>query len=333
MSIDPATGQPLGVLKAGRTKMPITASEKAQIAERLSLTQSIIERMAPEAKALGLADGWRSNMANQLLALPVAQLRSVAAAGGYAATLDAVRKPPATMQKALGDANQDLVYRPVTPCRFIDTRNVGGKISGSRTFDYDAADQAYGGNVGCRPTAMFGSGLLALSMNFTIVDPSAAPGFMRAKPFGSTSSTSLLNWYEVGASVQAANSGIITNDNIGAGAELQIDTSTAVHVIADIFGGFVRATENASALDCTTVDTANVSVPAFSNGDVTSLACPAGYSLTAISCFWLGSANNGPIFAFVLNLNDTDGRCRAENTTASAQLLYIRNKCCRVPAY
>jgi hypothetical protein len=332
-SIDTSTGQPAGVLKAGHVMSPITASEKAQIAERLSLTQSILERIAPEAKALGLSGGWRSSMSNQLLALPVAQLRSVAVVGGYAATLDAVRKPTATMQKALGDANQDLVYRPVTPCRYIDTRNVGGKISGSRTFDYDAASEAYGGDVGCRPYAMFGGGLLALSMNFTILDPGGAPGFLRAKPFGSTSATSLVNWYAVGPSVQVGNAGIVTNDNGAAAEELQVDTSSSVHVIADIFGGFVRATENASALECTTGDSGSVSVPAFSDGDVTGSACAVGYSLTGISCHWGGSANNGPLFTFVLNVNGTDGRCRAHNATASAQNLYIRNKCCRVPAY
>ena len=53
------------------------------------------------------------------------------------------------MQKSLGDSANDLVYKPIAPCRFVDTRVAGGKIAGSRTFDISQAGNVYGGDVNC----------------------------------------------------------------------------------------------------------------------------------------------------------------------------------------
>ena len=38
--------------------------------------------------------------------------------------------------KALGDANADLTYTPVTPCRLVDTRVVGGPIATNASRDF-----------------------------------------------------------------------------------------------------------------------------------------------------------------------------------------------------
>ena len=47
-------------------------------------------------------------------------------------------------------------------------------------------------------------------MNVTIVAPAAAPGFLALKPTAAAATSSFLNWYEAGPSVQMANMGVVT---------------------------------------------------------------------------------------------------------------------------
>jgi hypothetical protein len=77
-------------------------------------------------------------------------------------------------------------------------------------------------------------------MNVTIVDPSTSPGFLAIKPTAAAPTTSLINWYEAGPAVQAANQGIVTIDqDVPTAAEFVIVASGPVHVIVDIFGAFI----------------------------------------------------------------------------------------------
>ena len=41
---------------------------------------------------------------------------------------------------AFGGNSTELVYIPLTPCRFIDSRNVGGPLVGTAAFDLDLAE-------------------------------------------------------------------------------------------------------------------------------------------------------------------------------------------------
>src|SRR5439155_22106703 len=106
------------------------------------------------------------------------------------------------------------VYRPIPPCRYIDSRNVLGPISGSRTYDLDGTGSPWGGSASCNPVTASGvlnaDDFAAVAINVTIIGPTGAPGFIGARPVGSPNTTSLVNWFQAGATVQPASAGVIS---------------------------------------------------------------------------------------------------------------------------
>lgn len=67
----------------------------------------------------------------------------------------------------------DLVYKPISPCRFIDTRSVGGPINGTRSFNLNLTGATYGGQAACNPIALIGSDILigGFAANLTTSSP------------------------------------------------------------------------------------------------------------------------------------------------------------------
>ena len=257
----------------------ITARQIENMEARVALATSLVARLAPEAKALGRASGWTQASLDALLALPLAQLQRVEQEAYSADRLqDAIRSAKAEGQ-LIGSPTEDLVYTPIPPCRYIDTRIVGGRFSGFRDYDLAENGGIYGGNASCDPTANFGVAddqIGALAMNLTILDPLQAAGFAAAKPTQAAPLTSLVNWYEVGPAVQAANLAVVTMDQTAAVPEFVLQTSAPVHTIVDIFGAFLAP--EATALDVTTVST-QWSLLLQLQFDV-SATCPAGYAVT-----------------------------------------------------
>ena len=72
--------------------------------------------------------------------------------------------------KALGDADRDLVYVPLTPCRIIDTRVSGQRMTGGSMLTVPLSGYAAAGAVGVVAT-------------LTAVDP-ARTGYLTAWPCG-----------------------------------------------------------------------------------------------------------------------------------------------------
>jgi hypothetical protein len=157
--------------------------------------------------------------------------------------------------EALGNLTQDLVFTPVVPCRFFDTRSdnvpgdghAGGPTATIRNyFVYgDAATiQAQGGTVAC--AAPKGEPV-GISANFTAA-PSAAPttgrGNIRAYPFGGTLPTVSLVNYEAGTNI--ANAAIVASCFACAPNGHDISVATQFHAsasIGDVMGYFYPADE------------------------------------------------------------------------------------------
>jgi len=179
-----------------------------------------------------------------LLGLSSARLAEVARLGSYGAVFAAAAKPET---KALGEAGNDLVFKPFVPCRYIDTRGPGGKISGVRTFDLANAGPVYGGNAGCDPKTLAGvaneDAIGALAVNIALVDTSggAPPGFLTMRPAGSTELTALGNWFIASPSAQDSNAAVVAIDQTAQAPEVEIYTSGPVHVIVDLLGERDRA--------------------------------------------------------------------------------------------
>jgi hypothetical protein len=295
-----AGGSALGVAQpVMRTESAavVTAAQRAEVARRYDLAKRIVERVSANAGPEGVAPAERASLLVTLLTQPAERLAALSGAPERGALLSELAKP---MPKLLGDASNDLVFKPFTPCRYIDTRNVGGKIAGIRTYDLANNGGVYGGSAACNPKTLAlvaNEDLIgALAVNIALVDTSSgAPGFLTMRPAGSTQLTALANWYVASASAQDSNAAVVAIDQTAQADEVEILTSGQVHVIVDLLGAFVAP--QATALSCTTVQTnaTNAAPGQFSQFNA---FCPTGYTITGGGCHYY----------------NTDGTPATENT-------------------
>jgi hypothetical protein len=324
---------------ASSNKVSITTEQRARLAQKLRLIDAIVRAAAPDMQARGVSAEQRQWLIESLSGAPLEQLQAMGVPGSFDATVQQLAKtePVATAVAnrrnalTLGQRQNDLVFRPITPCRYIDTRNVGGPIVGSRSYDLNNTGTSYGGSGACNPkaSAPFGDEnyIGAIAINLTIVSPTSAPGFMGARPFGSTNNTSLVNWYQTGASVQAANAGIVMTDQTGALDEIEFFGSPA-QIIVDVFGIFTAPAP--TGLDCvqgplTTVNVANGGIINFSPG-----ACPAGYTAVSLTCHTSGMFTGTTWVSSGITTTGAE-QCQGSNNSGVAQNYNAAFTCCRVP--
>lgn len=318
---EPATG----------AKPTISASQRDEATARHTLARAIVERLAPEAAQLGLRAEWREATLNKLMLHPTAELQEIAKGATYASVLQASDRN-SVRRKALGSTTEDLVYKPVTPCRFVDTRIVGGKISPTRSFDIAQTGAAYGGDAGCSLTALAGvpdDQIGAVALNVAVFDTSAGgqPGFLGIRPMGSTKLTSVMNWGATSPIGQDSNTTIVAMDQSADTDEFEVFDSGPVHVIIDIMGVFTAP--GATALDCTTVESTGLVVAPLVSFNIDAPSCPATYAAvspqfrnqTLINLTLLSN------FSFIGGLF----KCEGSNTGVVPVTLYCGVRCCRVP--
>ncbi len=99
------------------------------------------------------------------------------------------------------------------------------------------------------------------------------------------------------------------------------NSGTPVNVVADVVGYFI--VNQATALDCTTVDGTFVSIPAGGSTLISAPACATGYTaIAALPETGVFGLNAGTIFPT---------SCRVSNTTGGALSAACNTRCCRVP--
>ena len=282
----PTTAGPLEV-RGGitpDTRQGFTAAQLQNMHERIALAGEVVDRLEADAKRRGFADGWRRASLESLLSLNLAALRQVhqrsfSCRGAARRDRRGRRRPLAARQSEQGS---DLHSHHAVPlhrhpqCRRPDRRD-------DTDYDIDNNGSLYGGAAACNPTAIFGVAnadqVAAIAMNVTIVSPAVAPGFVAIKPTAASPVTSLVNWYEAGASVQVANQGIVTLlQDAAVPDEFVIQTSASVQVIVDVFGAFAppQATDLNTWVNLTPRD-----LGANEIYEVYSPTCPAGMSVTS----------------------------------------------------
>jgi hypothetical protein len=335
--------------------------------------QAILNRWEPIAVAAGAGSSyWREMYATQLAQLSDYWVRQVALVNvdgsnpraSYArftqafvnARFNMVREAQSGKGSLkLGSTTSDQVFIPITPCRVVDTRNVGGAIGGgtSRAFYFYTASNAFSwstqGGAGfpagtpavstCPGTVTIGSGGLlgnvppsAAMATVTVVNASAPGNFLIWSGVGASPTSSALNW---AAGQVLANTTVIPAGPQSGGAlhfTVQVNSSGFADVIVDIVGYF---TENAAtALQCaTTTVTGN---PSDSVGDLADYTvalpgCPAGYAQTGTGCSF------GNISGVYLIEHATEGSfndCKWRNVSGgpvSGSNFRADSRCCRVP--
>lgn len=304
-----------------------TPQQRAVLAEKLRLVSEIVARMEPQARADGLAPGWRQSTMSTLYALSNETLAGMMGVRSVNDLPDAIAHAKRVAPKALGSSTEDVVYTPITPCRYIDTRDVGGKISGTRSYDLDLNSYTFSA-IKCAsdPYGIFGSTLAAVAVNLAIVDPSGAPGFATIVPHQAATNVALMNWYEAGPTVQASNSAIVTINPGGLAPEIDIHTSGPVHAIVDVFGAF-RAS-GATALQCS--NTANIATPVLAGASfsLNAGACPTGYTSVSVNC---RTSNFNSVNYASVGANTGGADCQGTNISGGTITMNVSQLCCRVP--
>jgi hypothetical protein len=180
--------------------------------------------------------------------------------------------------QALGDAESDLLFVPVTPCRIIDTRLAGGRIApgvgGVRHFEVagTVGFEAQGGQAGgCGIPLAAGMTPLATAavINFVAVGP-LGPGHLRAWEFGQTPpNASIINYTNV-SGLNIANGVIVPIAGLASiDKDLSIDANTsATFIVADVTGYFTRfpIEQFQGGLKSTVITTQNVTLTSMSDG-------------------------------------------------------------------
>jgi hypothetical protein len=316
----------------------VTVEQTAQLQEKLRLIGQILQASSADTQVRPNAAEAAKWARESLYGMSLAQVRAVGTPTTFQSLSDAIAKAR-VMPKGLGSASTDLVFFPFPPCRYIDTRIVGGKITGARGFDFANSGNVYGGVAGCNLSTLSGASenqIAAVSINMTIVDTStaAAPGFATARPAGATASTALVNWTLSSAGFQLGNAAVITSNQTGPANELEIFTSGAVHAIVDVAGVFAAPT--ATALDCIRTEAAaQVVIPAGGPGSVLSPLCATGYTLVSGGCYSPTSPGSTRILSSTIGYagfgNAGKWFCLAENTSGSQQTMNVDTICCRLP--
>ena len=220
----------------------------------------------------------------------------------------------------IGSLSSDLVFTPITPCRIVDTRVLGGTIAAGTTRGF----KAWGANF----TAQGGSAtpcgipqstnIAALEMNLVAVLPTGA-GYITAFPSNvAQPNASTLN-YVAGDIV--ANGAIVKVSQASLATDWTVFTFATTHFLADVTGYYSMPV--ATALQCIDVAGPVVSVAAGADSTISAPACTAGYTSVGLN---VSTTANG-----LLRMDGTRSITYVRNTTGGALNVTPYSACCRIP--
>jgi hypothetical protein len=214
------------------------------------------------------------------------------------------------------------VYVPVTPCRILDTRIVGGPIPANSFRDFDLTDVVrfapQGGDTSNCNVGDKGS-FAAAALNITVVTPNMA-GYITAFPYLASQPTAATINYVAGDIRNGL--AIVRLDQTSAAYEFSVYSFAQTHLVADIVGYF-REPE-ATALDCYNSSTNQITI-VDANTEVSAPACIAGYSPIAGGC-----VNTSGYVRLLSSYTDNNKHaCRFLNESTLSRTVGAYTRCCR----
>ena len=285
----------------------------------------------------------------------LANTQSMADASSDAAKAEDQRR---VSPQFLGDTTDDQTFIPITPCRIVDTRNVGGPIASfaARNFFFYTTDGTFnwfsnqGGVFGqasstC-PATVFGYVPSAAIATVTVTGQGGAGNLVvwgGANPVASASTMSY------GASGDIANLAVVPwggRTGTGPGGPVKdfavfVNAFSATNVVIDVVGYYTQP--QATPLDCITVNANSGTIVPGGSATVSAL-CTTGYQITGGGCHFFNTDNTAANdTTVVINRHsrqfDTVNQvflnqwfCELTNNDAVKSFKFqTRAMCCRVP--
>ena len=260
---------------------------------------------------------------------------------------------PITTQGArakLGLASADLIFvATVGPCRVTDSRNIPAQLPAGTArqiwawSDFSgyswSSDQGGTGTAGagnCAGTVYPDAASPVSAVAIVTVVNTSSSGALQAWDGGTTlSGGAVVNW---NAGDRLTNTTVIPVDRFipaypGSGSKrdfaLNNNSGAPIDYVVDVIGYFIPNT--ATALDCTIVSSATVSVPANAWTPIDA-SCPAGYSATGGGFNTTeGTLGYPGVWTTNLPVSSTTWRTWVDNQTGGNRNIYTSVQCCRVP--
>lgn len=226
----------------------------------------------------------------------------------------------------IGSLTSDLVYTPLTSCRIVDTRVVGGAIAAGTARGFKAWGTGFttqgGDATDCGVPQ--NTNVAALALNLVVIGPAGA-GYITAYPFGEPKPTASTINYTTGDVV--ANGAIVKVSQASLAFDWNLYTLATTHFLADVVGFYSRPVK--TSFECES-PTASVLVPANGAG-ISSRFCSAGFTMTGGGCDHVGADSSMLISKSIPLVNNDGWFCRWQNTAAVDNTAYVHARCCRIP--
>lgn len=324
----PALAAPVQSDGVDGSRSAFAAAVSAHAGKAITIANQIRQRE-------GLTEVEYVNLGQALLGAAPQELDAAASATSYKGAMSALKAAKASRAKALGDNTREFVFYPFPPCRLLDTRANGIRLTPMTPYgvDFDggnpgnAAGCTFAGQVAAFGGTTAGFSNTALMINLTVTG-SLAGGFIQARPVGTTAITSNQNYL---AGQDLAN--MVVVQDAGTAAEFELFASSATHAVVDVMGLF--AAPLSTPLECTTVVASNATVANGSSFSITA-SCPAGYGYSGAGSNFTSGQSPFTWWQVSPNVPTTGGvptgtTCRGINETGFTSPVHCYANCCRVP--
>jgi len=255
---------PAVALSASPIGAPKADSLLAVDSNRTTVIDSIVGAWSKDLEKLGVAS---SDLRATLYTMRADQLLAASLAGSASGLLDVLDKAlPVTkaapakggMTKALGEATQDVVYTPVTPCRLVETRTNGvpavykgaGAFSPGEVRTYTVQ----GGNGTCLTQLPSGLNPSAIQLQVFGIPVDAGSGDVEILPEGGTfGSTSTLVFLGNVAFTSASTTALVNGGNNEISVQVRLGSADVAIDLVGYFappnGGYVASVSNGTGID------------------------------------------------------------------------------------
>lgn len=301
---------------------------------RDELAGGIIEQWGPHVESTyGVrASEWADRMAPSFDSVDISNLERAASAVTFqqmtSALLGGSRTPQAesVTPTALGDPGKDLVFTPITPCRIVDTRVVGGPIVGHQTRMFNGFTTTdFTGQGGDASNCGIPLNAAALSVKVVSELPSQR-GYFTIYPSNEPRPLASSLNYEWNQTT--SDEAHIKLCRPGCPTEFSVYSDATSSLIMDVTGYFMEP--EATAVDCTVAQQSG-NLDLLSGLQTRSVNCPAGYTATGGGCggiLGVAVSNSQPQ---VVGGQPNGWRCDLVGSLLSVLSYQVSATCCRVP--